>query len=297
MKLSGRIRLRFVGIAIPLLLAGLLSWMFYREWRQLKLERDLIQAIKRNESGRVIALLAARANPDARDGSLASISVWQLTLDRLRGLSRPTIAGPTALLVALEAQSTPNNRLTARHVQYTRIVCSLLSHGAYPNVRGPEGLTPLMMAAWTADIESLNALLNHGAQVNAESDHRGTAIQYATWAGSQQCIKALVARGALVGEQDADGNSALLGAADANRLDTLKYLLERGADPNSRNNAGTTALMLMVRNGNTAAVRLLLDSGADPNAADRMGRTSLYWLRHKPHSEMAVLLRTRGATR
>ena len=300
MRRIGRNRLFWFGITLFLLMTGLFSWIIYREIRRIQVDRSLIQAIKRNDAASVSMLLTDGADANARDRTLKPISIWQLVLDRLRGKSPSSASGPTALLVALEAQLAPDNRLSAHPTRYTRIVRMLIEHGALPNVRGTSGYTPLMMAAWTADSESVNALLAHGAQVDAEDDYHGAALQYATWAGSQECVQALVAHGAAVANHGEGGNDALIGAADANRLDTLKYLLDHGADPNAKNRAGTTALMLMVRHGNTAAVRLLLSRGADPNASDIMGRNSLYWLRSKPHSEIASMLRhthASGATR
>ena len=101
---------------------------------------------------------------------------------------------------------------------------------------------PLVDAAKSRDIKTVQTLLNEHADVNARSD---------------------------------DGSSALLWAAHWNDLDTAGLLLRAGADANAANDFRMTPLSQACVNGSTAFVELLLKSGANPNTPIATGETPL----------------------
>lgn len=62
---------------------------------------------------------------------------------------------------------------------HMNVVLFLLENGADVNVRGRDGLTPLMLASDAGHLEIVRVLLNNGADVNAVNSSGETALTYA----------------------------------------------------------------------------------------------------------------------
>jgi ankyrin repeat protein len=86
----------------------------------------------------------------------------------------------------------------------------LLKAGADPNALGPEGETPLMLAARTGNLDAMRVLLDHHADVNAKDKLRSTtALMWATEQSHPEAVKLLIEHGAAVGAQtDIDTRNA-----------------------------------------------------------------------------------------
>jgi ankyrin repeat protein len=274
------------------LVAGVVCLLIYREVRQTRLNQALIAAARHGNIAAVTALLAQGADVRARETPARSRSWKQLALELIFRQRRKT-TGPTPLMAAMDAL--PQHR--ERAADYTRVVVSLLDRRADANDVDARTLTPLIIAARLGCIEMVRTLLDHGAKVDVEDFFHYTPLHYVTWTNNLEIARLLLDRGADVNHKDDGGNDALIGAADADSLKMVRLLVEHGANPKATNKMGTGALSLLVRAGDTAGVKLLLSHGADPGATDAMGRTCLFWLRGKPHSEIAALLRQSGATR
>ena len=160
------------------------------------------------------------------------------------------------------------------------------------------GETPLMSAARSGDVDSVERLLAAGAEVNAAERERGqTALMWAAAQGHADVVRVLAAAGAdlharsrvwdqlenTAGNTNPIGNfrmahggsTALLFVARNGDLDTARVLLEAGADANDTAAAGTSALVIAAHSGHGALAGFLLEQGADPNAAGA-GYTALH---------------------
>ena len=129
------------------------------------------------------------------------------------------------------------------------------SRGAGLNRADRHGVTALLDAAETGDLETVRYLQQQKTDLRAR-DHVGdTALTRA-------------ALGYAAGYPAADRNTGL-----------LQFLLDSGLDVNHRSRDGLTSLMAAARlgNGDLAAFRLLLARGADPNARDVEGKSALDW--------------------
>ncbi|WP_342317226.1 ankyrin repeat domain-containing protein [Lysobacter sp. FW306-1B-D06B] len=124
----------------------------------------------------------------------------------------------------------------------------LLAQGADPEVRDPQGDTPMQ------------ALLARGAE--AEPSVRALLQHAVSPAGAGGLARFL---------------AASQGAADAASLEDLALeLLERGADPFARSPAGDPPLALAVRQGWARLLDRLLAIGVDLNARDSHGMSALH---------------------
>ncbi len=180
-------------------------------------------------------------------------------------LMTATLAGNAAVVrQLLEAGAQPNHRVArgqsalmwAAGRGYGDVVAALIDHGAdvhassesrthYVKTEKPQdsppdykvwvedgGNTPLMFAARSGDLHSVQSLINAGSDVN---------------------------------EVSAFGTSPAIMATHSGNVATLSALLEAGANPNS-DVSGHTALHVAVLRGNNDAVKALLDHGATVNA-------------------------------
>src|ERR1041385_5885177 len=102
-------RKKQIGLLISLLalvgtLVGGASWRTYRELHQEQINRQLIEAIKRNDTPAVLSALRQGADANAQDKPPDLRPIWRIFLDMLQG-KRPAISHePSALIVALELQ-------------------------------------------------------------------------------------------------------------------------------------------------------------------------------------------------
>ena len=91
------------------------------------------------------------------------------------------------------------------------------------------GWTPLHQAAFSGQLEMLNALLKAGAKLD-ETDHDGdTAVHYAAVQGELPCVEALAAAGAKLDVKDSDGETPVDVAVKSVKK-RLKELMEEAQD-------------------------------------------------------------------
>jgi len=157
----------------------------------------LIRASENASIGMVKALLAAGA-----DASIAQVS------------------GLTPLMVAA-------------HTGSIEVVQALLGHGAEVNAETDEmGATALMWAVAAPHRHIVTVLLEHDADVGVSSMKGMTPLLTAARSGDIEMAKLLVAAGAGVNDLGSDGTHALPFAIINGQEAFALFLLEQGADPN-----------------------------------------------------------------
>jgi ankyrin repeat protein len=161
--------------------------------------------------------------------------------------------------------------LGGRHFQTAKI---LRHNGAYVNVHGLCGHTPLHSVAWYGDLEMVRILLDYKADVNVLGLNDLTPIHYAS--------------------------SRFLCEATPHNIrqlfpDVTRLLLEHGADINARTNGGMTPLHLAASGGWVEVVRMLLEHGANVGAEDNGGKTPLHSAVDYDNVEVVRMLLERGA--
>jgi uncharacterized protein len=77
-----------------------------------------------------------------------------------------------------------------------KLVKELLDKGAYPNVRDPDGRTPLTESVWNNHVEVVKLLLDKGADPNQKKNDGATPLSIATGKGYKELVELLKKAGA-----------------------------------------------------------------------------------------------------
>jgi ankyrin repeat protein len=133
----------------------------------------------------------------------------------------------------------------------TNILEALLDAGADPNRAGADGEPPLMKLYSFSESSERNVafaklLIAHGAKVNVENHEGYTPLNVAVFRGDHESIKLLLASGANVNARWSwDGATVLHLAVQSGNREIVELLLANKADVNTRNNDGLTPLDLI----------------------------------------------------
>jgi uncharacterized protein len=186
--------------------------------------------------------------------------------------------------------------------------------GLFANQVGPRslrsteggGLTALVYAARTNDLESVRILLAAGADVNQVTHYGWSPLLVATQNRYYQLASYLLDHGAdpniankgrwsplyiAVDNRNIEGGDYPVRKADMDTLEYIRKLIDKGADVNWRirestwfrtvftsqwvHEDGATAFWRASQSSDLAVMKLLLDHGADPNLATTIGVTPL----------------------
>jgi ankyrin repeat protein len=223
-------------------------------------------------SARLLVAAGADVNAAAGDGKDAlalaifngNYDVASLLVDSHSNVNRADTQGFTPLFWAVDRrnmETAPNFpwMVTADPLP---LIAKLLDAGANPNAivnntpraRMRAGsprivfATPLMRAAFSADLELCRLLLAHAADSKIKSSDGETMIEAAAGLGFIQ------------------GYSK--GKSPAERLEVVKLFVGLGADVNEADDYGITPLMVAGNMGDTKIIQYLVDVGADLSAYD-----------------------------
>lgn len=181
-------------------------------------------------------------------------------------------------------------------VNNTAIIKALLDAGAEPNALHFDGQTALMVIARSTNVDAAKLLIAKGANVNiAEAQKNQTALMWAAAQSQGPMVKALLDAGAdpnartVINENAAQvssepraqyrsygGLTPLIYATREGCLDCVSYLAERGAKLNMADPEGVTPLITAIANFHFDVARVLIEAGANPDKWDWWGRSPLY---------------------
>ena len=151
----------------------------------------------------------------------------------------------------------------------------LLKRGAFVNVTGVGGATPLITATKVNQPQFVEELLKSGADVNASDDNGNTALMFAAKMKYNKLAEILLAARANPNLTNRWNESALLAASRSEALPIVKILIENGASPEIADRRGYTPILIAIWKNNYSLTQLLLDAGADVKATDLDGYNGL----------------------
>jgi len=245
---------------------------------QVELDDDLLEAARRCDIDRALALLeaGADANAAARAGDRDQRSVLVLAalmpdVRLLRALItrgadvNSVHAGLSALLAA--SRDSWHGRADA--------VMTLLANGANASAVDGEGNTALHGAVLCGEPTIAAMLLDAGAPLNALNKAGYSALATACRAANWNLTRFLLERGAKA--TPVDGEPALVAAAGITDDDDegVRILFKHRAAVNATDSHGRSALMVAAAEGHERICRTLRGAGADVGLADRRGSTAL----------------------
>lgn len=159
------------------------------------------------------------------------------------------------------------------------------SGGAAPNV-GPQGASPLHVAAYRDGEQLVRALIAAGLEVDARDRDGRTPLHWAAFMGRSRALGALVAApGIDLDAADKMGRTPLDWAVAACQKQVAELLRARGARPPSADGIRRldacaaqkpSPLHGAARRTNIHEARALIAAGANVNARDQEGRTPLH---------------------
>ncbi|HET9943982.1 MAG TPA: ankyrin repeat domain-containing protein [Terriglobia bacterium] len=172
---------------------------------------------------------------------------------------------------------------------------TLLDQGVSANEVGPEGITPLMVAAQIGSLDAMKLLVDRRADVNTKNRYGATALMWSVTDAKK--VRLLLDRGADVNVTSGSGRTPLIVASFANpSAEVVRMLLGKGAKVAVMDQRNVTPLNAATFGNDTATIRLLLDASADVNTADTfIGLTPLMNASGNRNLEATKLLLSKGA--
>lgn len=224
--------------------------------------RELLKAVVEGKPGRLKLLLAAGADPNARQNQNSALfmAAYEGHTDCLNAL---LAAGADVNARNFDTQTA---LFKAAQKGHPSCVNALLEAGADVNAKDPDGCQALHVAKSPAIIK---ALLRHGADINARTDDSiGTPLHIAVRHGRCDCVRTLIEAGANVNARsNILGETPLHVAVSKNRLDCARILIEAGADidAGSDTTERLSPLQMAEQSSNTAMIRLLQAGSKSPS--------------------------------
>jgi ankyrin repeat protein len=283
------------GAASVAVIVALLSGGAVASVSPASTDAQLIDAAKQGQHAAVRALVAQRADANAREVDGTTALHWAVQSDNAQTVSVLIRAG--ANVNATNRYGVTPLSLAATNAN-VGIVEALLNAGADPNTATPEGQTVLMTAARTGDRATVTALLDRGADVNAREHWFGeTALMWAAAENHATVVETLIDYGSEIDVRSAalefakfrfnlatmvntvlprGSLTALMLAARQGAIESARVLLDRGASVDLVDPDNTSALVMAIVNGHYDVAALLAERGANPNIADTSGMAAVY---------------------
>lgn len=183
----------------------------------------------------------------------------------------------------------------AAHQGKVDTIFMLVKEGADIEARDSSGRTPLIVAAFASQNDSVQALADAGADLNVLEFRAYDIVTIAAVANDIELLDLALDLGANPGNITSPYNgTALIAAAHLGHSAVVDRLIKDKAPLNHVNNLGWTALIEAVVLGDggadhIATVKLLLDAGADRSIGDFQGVTPLEHAKSRGYNEMVVL--------
>jgi ankyrin repeat protein len=216
-------------------------------------------AIRIEDPGVVKLLLAAGADPNARDREGMSLLMQAVGEGRL-----PIVQAILDGGAKITPQDSYRVLMLVNGQSQDAILKLLLDRGAKIDARGPHGRTMLMAVA-----RGYSEWVPRGGNTYRPAKRPPTGF-----------IR-VASNGLGFGEGD-----YIIGRSPEEEDATLKTLIDRGADVNARDKDGLTALMLAAEEDSDRVVKTLNACGADVNRRDNWGATALAWVAGTPAPQM-----------
>ncbi|KAL3106501.1 hypothetical protein niasHT_011878 [Heterodera trifolii] len=186
-----------------------------------------------------------------------------------------------------------------RRIDEKRKATLLVQKGADVNLADTDGITPLIAASFSGQVDIARFLLSHGAIVE-QTDFSGTRFALlgaATEARLEVCRLLVDEWAADVNQETIEGTTALIRASEEGHVDVVNFLIERGANLHHTDMDGYNSLMCAVRNVKTEMARHLVAIGARTDQIGTDGKTARDLAEEGEFAEMIDIFRAAAEQR
>jgi ankyrin repeat protein len=162
--------------------------------------------------------------------------------------------------------------------------------GADVNMVTDEGYSALMLAIKGRFYYTAMQLIRSKTDLNQRNKYGMTPLLLAIVAGHEDIVTGLLDYDANPSIANAQGNTALMMACQVGSKAMVERLLWKGALVNYKSDAGDTALMFASAAGDVDIIKLLIEHGADVLATNNNGFTTLMFACLRGHGPVIELL-------
>lgn len=308
-----KLRSRKALICTIMALASVCSIWLYRTKTQRDLNRQLLGAVKKNDTIAVRLLLTHGADPNVRDLRQQPRTLWEQIQHAFhRGSEIPATSVPPTNYIGvlnLSDEYFPERTILETAVfsysesydgsENVSIVKALLDAGARTEDSSDKGhQTPLMMAALLGRLQTVQTLLDHHANPRARDDDGETALHclHGNDIEDVKIAELLVKRGSDVDAVDNEGKTPLQhNLTWVGQFNMTRFLIAHGANVNKRSKDGSSALMVAAQSDYPEVAKLLIEHGAEVNISDDSKSTPLENAVYPGSIKIVNLLLTHGA--
>lgn len=153
------------------------------------------------------------------------------------------------------------------------ILKMLIDFGGDVQLKGPEGMTVLHIAAKLGNLTAVEIILNRAVNtmsrlkfdkfLNCFDDGNWSALFWAVEYGCKEIVSCLLQSGAGVNLRDKQNNTVLHWAALANKIEVITPIVQSKCSMNYQNVNGDTAFHIACRQSNASCCLILITFGAD----------------------------------
>ncbi len=252
---------------------------------------ELLAATADGKGDRIIAALAAGADPNARNEqktpallTITSNTVWGdekaviAAFVKAKANLNITNSDGTTPLMAAAAKDRPN------------MIEPLIAGGAKVEATDTDGWTAIHYAANNGNWRSIEKLIAAKANLNAAAKDGWTAMMMALDGGKGGIAEKLVKAEAKMPTAWPDGASSLIHAVSGRDLGAVRIVLASNPKIDEAAEDGFTPLSIAAYDGDAQIVMELLRAGANPSIKDKKGKTALDLATEREYFEVAALL-------
>ncbi|XP_023568350.1 ankyrin repeat and death domain-containing protein 1A isoform X4 [Octodon degus] len=293
----------------------------------LPLERQLQEAARRGQVGRMKELIARKVNVRAKNHVGRVALHWaagagheqavQLLLEHGAAMDDADAFGMNALLLSawfghlrvLQILVSSGAKVHCENTDGLALLHCAALRGHVPVLafvmedledvgldrRDKLGRTAFHRAAEHGQLEALDFLVGSGCDHSVKDKEGNTALHLAAGQGHTAVLQRLLDIGLELEERNAEGLTALHVAAQGIHLDCVQRLLGAGSPVNALTQRGTSPLHLAVRHNFPALVQLLIDAHSDLDAIDYRQQTPLHLAAEHAWQDVAEMLLFAGA--
>ena len=144
----------------------------------------------------------------------------------------------------------------------SKVVETLIAHGADPNVTNRVGLPPVYYVLKRGDCQAVKLLhvTDRNIIINTRGKHGETLLHVATKSGCKEAVEYLIKYGIDVNARDEHGDTPLHIACYEEDAELIRLLLSHGANPRVANNNGLKPWMMiasMCRKGHSCITEIV----------------------------------------